>query len=234
MSDYQFPSTPDLEEAFRIAYKSLAGVVSPNAVPSERELSFPEVLSLFRILVDGADLAVAAQLGPRISWQAPAPDEPWDLAIAGIDLDGGANDFGDVVLGSDAVTGPTKTWHGSALNQAGLVYKRACGWDFSPGEAGVWLVMLAPVAASGGDEGLWFYDGHIVGFVIVYDRDEDDDYESVGHIWTATAWKRRGIARRLLTEAKSRFPIVDIEKPYTGEGDAFLKAFLGSNGIPQS
>ena len=225
MSDYEFPSTPDLEEAFRVAYRALAGLVPPNAVIPERESSFPEVLSHFRMLVDRAELAADVQLGPRISWQAPAPDGDWDFVIAGIDLDEGANDFGDVVLGIDAFEGPAKTWQGSALSRAGLVYKRACGWDFSPGEAGVWLVMLAPVEASGGEEGLWFYGGHLAGFVIAYDRDEDDVYESIGHIWTAAAWKRRGIARRLLSEAKSRFPITDVEKPYTDEGAAFLNTF---------
>lgn len=224
MGDYQFPSTPKLEEAFRAAYRALAALVPPNAVTSEGESSFVEVLSQFRFLVDGADLAVAAQLGPRISWQAPRPDGDWDLVMSGIDLDEGTCDFGDVVLGRDAFRGPTDAWHGSALDRAGLVYKRACRWDFSPGEAGVWVVMLAPVAASGGEDGLWFYDGHLAGFVVVYDRDEDDVYESIGHIWTATAWQRRGIARRLLAEARSRFPITDVEKPYTDKGAAFLNA----------
>ncbi|MGW1682638.1 hypothetical protein [Saccharopolyspora sp. NPDC002376] len=49
-------------------------------------------------------------------------------------------------------------------------------------------------------------------------------YESVGHIWTATAWQRRGIARRLLAEARSRFPVTSVEEPYTDEGAAFLGA----------
>ncbi len=71
--------------------------------------------------------------------------------MAGIDLDDDAHDFGGIELGTDAFEGPTGTWHGSALDRAGLVYKRACGWDFAPGEAGVWLVMLAPLSASGGE-----------------------------------------------------------------------------------
>jgi GNAT superfamily N-acetyltransferase len=225
MGDYQFPRTPKLEEAFRIAYRALTALVPPNSVTSEEESSFVEMLSQFRILVDRADLAVAAQLGPRISWRAPRPAGDWELVVSGVDLDEGAYGFGDVVLGNDAFEGPAKAWHGSALNRAALVYKRACGWDHPPGEAGVWLMMLAPVAASGGEDGLWFYDGHLTGFVVVYDRDRNGIYESVGHIWTATAWQRRGIARRLLTEAKSRFPITDVERPYTDAGDAFLNAF---------
>lgn len=234
MSDYQFPRTPKLEEAFRGAYRALAAIVPPNAVTAEGESSFAEVLSQFRFLVDRADLAVAAQLGPRISWRAPRSDGDWDLVVSGIDLDEGTYEFGDVVLGRDAFKGPTGAWRGSALDRAGLVYKRACRWDFSPGEAGVWLVMLAPVGASGGEDGLWFYDGHLAGFVVVYDRDEDGVYESIGHMWTATAWKRRGIARRLLTEVKSRFPITDVEKPYTDEGAAFLNTFPDLKTAPQS
>ncbi|MFC6881544.1 MULTISPECIES: GNAT family N-acetyltransferase [Actinomadura] len=76
----------------------------------------------------------------------------------------------------------------------------------------------------GGEEGPWRYTGHLAGFVILYDRDREGVYESVGHIWTAEAWQRRGIARRLLAEARSRFPIKEIEQPYTADGAAFVEA----------
>jgi hypothetical protein len=36
--------------------------------------------------------------------------------------------------------------------------------------------------------------GNLVGFAILYDRDEDDQYEALGHIRTAAAARRRGIA----------------------------------------
>jgi ribosomal protein S18 acetylase RimI-like enzyme len=173
---------------------------------------------------DRADLVTTAQLGPTVSWQAPGGDGDWDLVMSGIDLDNAEHDFGDVQLDTDAVKGPDRTWRDSALARAGLVYKRAYGWDFAPGQAGVWLVMLAPVSANGGVDGRWFYGGRLAGFVVVYDRDEDDVYESVGHVWTATAWQRRGIARRLLAEARSRFPITGVEEPYTSAGAAFLSA----------
>jgi ribosomal protein S18 acetylase RimI-like enzyme len=66
--------------------------------------------------------------------------------------------------------------------------------------------------------------GNITGFVVLSDRDEDDSYEAVSHIWTASRWRRRGIAQRLLTEAKSRFEFTEIEQPYSTDGDAFPKA----------
>ena len=224
MGDYEFPAMPKLEEAIRVAYRALTDLVAPGSVTDEGEVSFPEMLSQFRVLVDNVDLLAAAQLGPRVSWQAPRPGEDFELMMSGVDLDDGTYDFDDVVLNPNALEGPAGAWHDSALGVAGLVYKRACGWDFPPGEAGVWLVMLAPIGASGGEDGPWFYSGHLVGFVVVYDRDEDGTYESVGHIWTAKAWQRRGIARRLLAQARSRFAISDVEGPYTEDGAAFLNA----------
>ncbi|XVV00767.1 GNAT family N-acetyltransferase [Actinosynnema sp. CA-248983] len=153
----------------------------------------------------------------------------WGLIATGIDLDGDTHDFGDVQLGTDAFEDLDGRWGGSALDRAGMAYKRACGWDFAPSEAGVWLVMLAPVSGIGGEDGQWFYNGRVVGFLIVYDRDGDGMYESVGHIWTASAWQRRGIARSLLAEARSRFPIASVEGPYTEDGTAFLDACADSN-----
>jgi hypothetical protein len=172
MTNYEFPKTPEIENAYRAAYKALSAL-APGMVTVEEETSFPEVLSQFPFLLDRADLATTAHLGPSVSWQASRHDDDWDLAVSGIDLDGDEHDFGGAVLGEEVTEGPDGRWHGSALNRAGLAYRRACGWDFAPGESGVWLLMLAPVAASGGEEGLWFFSGRLAGFVVVYDRDED-------------------------------------------------------------
>jgi len=60
--------------------------------------------------------------------------------------------------------------------------------------------------------------------VIVRDRDDDDCYETVAHVWTASAWRRRGIARRLLAEVKSRVQFTVIEQPDSDDGGAFLAA----------
>jgi hypothetical protein len=108
-----------------------------------------ELLRLFA----GASFAVASQLGPPISWQAPLPDGDWELVLSGVDLDNDRYDFGEVQLGNNAFEGQSGTWRGSALNRADMAYKRAARWDGPPDESGVWLLMLAPVAASGGEHG---------------------------------------------------------------------------------
>lgn len=225
MTGYEFPETPEIEQAYRAAYRALAALV-PGFATAEEESSLPQVFSQFGQLVDRADLVTTGQLGPPVSWRAPPRDDGWDLMMSGVDLDNGVYDFGDVKLDDDALTGPGRTWQDSALSRAALAYKRTCGWDGAPGESGMWLVMLAPVSDCGGEEegDPWFYGGRLAGFVVIYDRDEDGAYESVGHIWTAAAWQRRGIARRLLTEARSRFPITSVEEPYTRAGAAFLNA----------
>jgi GNAT superfamily N-acetyltransferase len=224
MSDYEYPQTPEIDEAYRAAYKALAALISPRAVIAEEESSLSQLLAEFPLLVDKAEFATIAQLGAPISWQAPFQEGDWNVAISVVDRDGGTHDFGDARFEADAFTGPRGVWRDGVLNRVGMAYKRACGWDHAPGDAGVWLLMLAPERASGGDEGLWFFSGRVVGFVVVYDRDEDDVYESIGHIWTATAWRRRGIARQLLSAAQARFPITDVEEPYTPDGAEFLNA----------
>lgn len=62
----------------------------------------------------------------------------------------------------------------------------------------------------------------LVGFVVVHDRDDDGDYESIAHIWTATAWRRRGVAAQLVRAARDLMPINAVEEPITGSGQALL------------
>lgn len=234
MTDHEFPQPAEIETAYRSAYRALAALLPPDTVIPEEESDLSEVLSQFRGLVDNAELVTVGQLGALVSWRGPHRDGNWEPIISGVDLDGYSHDFGDVELGTDAFEGPTGRWPGSALDRVGLAYKRACRWDCPPGDAGVWLVMLAPESGIGGDDGdPWSYRGRIVGFVVLYDRDEDDAYESVGHIWTATAWRRRGIAQRLLAEARSRFPVTGVEGPYTNDGAAFLAACPDPKDRPQ-
>ncbi|WP_189155662.1 hypothetical protein [Lentzea pudingi] len=104
-----------------------------------------------RTAVELADLVTVAQLGSRVSPQGLRQDGDWQPIIAGLDLDDGPHDFG-ADLNATTYEGPAGRWAGSALDCAALVYKRACRWDFPPGEAGVSLLMLAPTRAVGGDE----------------------------------------------------------------------------------
>lgn len=122
--------------------------------------------------------------------------------------------------------GDSGCWQGSPLDRAARVYKREAGWDFTPGDAGIWLLMLAPAEAFGGgnEDNSWQYHGYLAGFVILYDRDKDGTYEAVGHIWTARSWRRQGIARRLLDEARTRFHTRHVERPYTAAGAALVEA----------
>ncbi|WP_026412862.1 hypothetical protein [Actinomadura oligospora] len=177
----------------------------------------------FRFLVEEAEQNVAAHLGPLISWEAPPSEGDWDLVMSGIDLDNAAFELGTATLARQSFDTPDG-WSESPLDLAASAYKRAFGWDHSPGEGGIWLVMSAPVSGVGGENGPWHYKGHLTGFVVLYDRGHEGFYESVGHIWTAASWKRRGIARRLLSEARSRFPIKEIEGPYSADGAAFIES----------
>lgn len=225
MIDHEFPKVPQIERAYRAAYRTLAQLAPTNRMHTpEENLSLTEVISQFRLVADEAEMAVATHLGPLVSWSGPRRDD-WNLTVTGADLEGGHHGFGDVTLGNDAYEGTGGGWLGGALDCAARAYRREAEWDFAPDETGIWLLMLAPVSAMGGSEAeTWYYGGHVVGFVILHDRDEDGEYESVAHIWTAAAWRRRGIARRLLAEARARYSITDVEGPYTEDGGAFLHA----------
>ena len=190
MTDYDFPKAPEIEEAWRVAHRSLEGIAPPGfGFAREKDLLVTEVISQFPQMVREAQIASAAQIGPLISWEGPPREKDWDLVISGIDLDGGDPDFGLVELSESAFEGPGGDWDGSALHRAALAYRREGHWDFAPGEAGVWLLTLAPVSAAGFGDKPWHCTGHLAGFVILYDRDKDGSYESVGHIWTASAWR---------------------------------------------
>jgi GNAT superfamily N-acetyltransferase len=224
MTDYDFPEVPEIEDTYRAAYRTLGKLVPAKRMHvREENLALTELISHFRFVVDEAEMTVAAQIGPLVSWSGPRKESDWDLIVSGLDLaDCGERDFGEVTLSDSTYEGPDGGWTGSPLDRAARAYRREAEWDFAPDESGIWLLMLAPTSACGGDE-TWYYNGHIVGFVILHDRDGDDLFESVAHIWTAAAWRRRGIARRLMAEARSRFSFTEVEGPYTKSGAAFLR-----------
>jgi ribosomal protein S18 acetylase RimI-like enzyme len=227
MADYEFPEVPEVESAYRAAHRALENIVSAsewrfNYMP-ESGLEFPEVVGQFPAMVQEAETVLAGQIGPRISWEAEQRDE-WDLVPAGIDLNADRDLGFGVTLPDSAIEGEGGFWEGSPLEIAARAYRRAARWDFAPGEAGIWLLMLAPLSAVGSSESMPYF-GHLTGFAVLYDRDEDDRHESVGHVWTAKAWRRRGIARRLLQEAAERFGADKIDGPYTQDGSALVAAF---------
>jgi ribosomal protein S18 acetylase RimI-like enzyme len=223
VSGYKFPEVPEIEDAYRAAHRALEAVIGDRRlVAPEKRLHLIEVLSQFPELVREADMAAAGQVGPRIGWRAERMEEDWQLNIVCANLD---EDRHHLPLTEAAYLGESGDWHGSGLDKAGRAYRREAGWDFAPGEAGVWLLMLAPVTGfpeEGGDLP-WRYSGHLAGFVILYDRDEDGTHETVGHVWTAAGWRRRGIATRLLAEARTRFSARHVEGPFTEDGAALVE-----------
>jgi GNAT superfamily N-acetyltransferase len=164
-----------------------------------------------------------AEFGPLVSWRAPKSEWPNGRIIVS-DLD---NDL-EAWEGS---TGPREEWESfetTALHEASLGYKRECGWDFTPGEGGVWLSYCAPTESWGSEnEGEHSYFGNLAGFLILYDRDKDGTPESLAHIWTARTWRRKGVATKLLEAARERFTITRIEWPATEDGLPFLRARAG-------
>jgi ribosomal protein S18 acetylase RimI-like enzyme len=169
-------------------------------------------------------------LGPPISWQTTRAEE-WGLTMACVDFDNHRDHGFDVVVEDSKPNENT----GNALNRAAKAYRHAARVGYStPEDGGIWLLMLIPVEAIVGDDDSlpWHYFGHVAGFIILYDRDEDGVYEAAGHAWTATHWRRRGIARRLLEEARSRFHAVTVEGPLTPDGAALVKAVQWPEAAP--
>jgi GNAT superfamily N-acetyltransferase len=226
MSDLEYPDVPAIDAAYRTAYHALADIALSRQDPAEN-LATSEVVDEFDHIARQAKLRAALELGPLVSWEGPRPlNDELTLVMAIADLDTAEHQLNDIALSQGAFEGPDGQWQGGSLHLAAHAYKRQAGWDFTPGEAGIWLLMLAPIRCSGAPSSAdpWWYRGHITSFAILYDRDEDGTYESVGHVWTASAWQRRGIARRLLGEARSRFQFTAFEQPFTSDGTAFLTA----------
>lgn len=69
-----------------------------------------------------------------------------------------------------------------------------------------------------------FLTGNLIGFAIMYDPPEP---EGVSHVWTARALRRRGIASRLLDQARDRFGSDRPQGPFTDDGAALRRAREG-------
>lgn len=222
MGEYRIPRTPEIEEAYRAAHRALEAIMPETfGFLPEADLWCEGVLAQFPLLVDEAALVVAAHLGPYIAWQEEPHRGDFDLVPAGLDLDNdGELGFGPTLddLATAADDGD------SSLEQAAQIYRADAGRDLAPELAGIWLLMLAPSAGTTSEIEPWDCAGHLAGFMILYDRDEDGTYETIGHIWTARAWRRRGIARQLLHEARSRFRARRFDSPFSEDGMAFVEA----------
>jgi hypothetical protein len=150
MSGFEFPEAPEIETAYRTAYEALRAIAPRPSIDSGRALTISELICQFGRVAEEAELAAAAQIEPLVGWRGPEPEQgKLGPVSAVVDLDSGDYSSDDIRLRRDAYEGIDGTWHGSALDYAGRTYKRECGWDVPPGEAGVWLLMLVPVQGVG-------------------------------------------------------------------------------------
>ncbi|MBF0688601.1 MAG: hypothetical protein IR158_12660 [Cellulomonas sp.] len=207
----------DLDASFRAAHQALRSLIPPETLTVGDDADLQDVVDDLEQLVDLARENAAAVLGPTITWAGSKPSgDPWSSVTLQADLDGrvhddppGLSDFGE--------------WPSSALARASRAYRRECAWDHAPGEAGIWLLSVAPYKCLAlGERAHW--TGTITGFVILHDRDGDAEYESLAHIWTAQAWRRRGVAGNLVREASKRFSVSRAEGPATDGGRLLLEA----------
>lgn len=182
----------------------------PEAL-AEHELHF-EYFTAFNAMVSALRVEYDRLLGPRIEVQA-AQGTKLDSFIEEFDFDTDRAQDGVLKLSEYF------EWDDSAFAKAALLYSRECHWDFAPGEAGIWLTYVILTGAVNE-----CFSGNLVGFAILYDRDHDGKYESIGHLWTAEFARRKGVARQLLERAKRDFPIERIEGPSTDAGHALIEA----------
>jgi ribosomal protein S18 acetylase RimI-like enzyme len=115
------------------------------------------------------------------------------------------------------------------LRAAARAYKRECGWDHAPTAPSpdyAWLCVYRPrIGYYDDDAGQLRFSGNLVGFAIVSDRDDDEEPETLTHLWVARQARRDGHATLLLAEAERRFPALSaVEHPVTADGRAFLAA----------
>ena len=213
---------PEFERAYRVAFRALRlDVRRRDPDGGARGQPGRSLVARLRLrhVFDGAMMAFAVERGPFCLWRGDHDD--WSPVTLVVDCDTdehtNANEAGELLWDGD-------DFPGSGLGRAASAYRRECGWDFPPGDAGVWLVAACPYSAFRGGTEEWTISGNLAAFAVLHDRDDDGRYESLAHVWTARGWRRRGLAARLLHEAYSRFGVTEIEHPMTDDGDALIKA----------
>lgn len=203
-------------DRFRAAHEALSELIPPDNYTLEDRSSYPDVVDDLPRLVRLARDTAAASLGPTFTWWGD-PD-PKDRSWPGVVLQADFDDYRrDVPQGISEI----EEWEGSALDLAARAYRRECRFDHSPGEAGVWLLSIRPHRVfTFGEKTSW--SGTLAAFAILYDRDVDGSYETLGHIWTAQEWRRQGLASELIQVAQERFSVSRIED-VTSDGRLLLE-----------
>ncbi|UKJ63253.1 hypothetical protein H1Q78_16485 [Cellulosimicrobium cellulans] len=204
-------------EQYREVHRALGLLSSPHDDLSSPDDPFPEVVDDLERMVRRAREAAAASLGPSYHWTGPQDqvDREWGSITLQLDFDMGELDEPEGCSFSG-------DWDESGLGLAARVYRRECGWDFAPRDAGIWLLAIQPYRGGGAGK-LMRWSGVVTAFVILYDRDNDDNYETLGHLWTAQHWRRRGVATKLVQQARERFPVRRVDG-LSRNGRAFLEA----------
>ncbi|GAA3514141.1 GNAT family N-acetyltransferase [Georgenia daeguensis] len=206
-----------LDARFRAAHRALRELAPPKTVAVADDAYLPDIIEDLENLARVAQETAAAHVGPTFRWTGPqSTADPWASVILQVDLDSHFDDDPPDVS-------HVGEWENCALARAGSAYRSECDWDFSPGPAGIWLLFVAPYS-SFGSSGQMHLSGTLAGFAILHDRDEDGEYESLAHLWTARAWRRRGVGTSLVRQARERFPVSRVENPATEGGRLLLEA----------
>ncbi|MGW6263998.1 GNAT family N-acetyltransferase [Cellulosimicrobium funkei] len=214
MKDDNPIATWPMEHRYREVHRVL-GLLNPNksyCSPGD----IPDIVDELERLAREARESAAATLGPSLHWTGSLDQvdtDTWGPVVLQVDFDTGEHDLPEGSRHEDE-------WDGSSLHLAAIAYRRECGWDFTPGKTGVWLLSVHPFR--GQSTTTWAtWGGVLTGFVILYD--EGEGYQTLGHVWTAQHWRRRGIATKLVQLAKERFPVRQVDG-LSQDGDRFLRA----------
>ena len=185
--------------------------------PKDHAGTMGELLQVMKLV----EHAYCEEYGPLAHWEAPWAEGMWDRPDIRVWV------FEENVECEDDEIWPydDKEWRESSLGLASRAYRQECGWDFAPGESGAWAVAyLASSWVGGSDRKDGWCSGNLAGFAVLHDRDEDDEIESLAHLWTARQYRRQGIARAILKRAQERFSLRHVEQPLTDDGEALLRA----------
>ena len=209
--------TSKLEGPIREAYRALRALVPSTYETAPDDELLAVVIDDLDAVYRAAQEAIDAEHGPRMSWPGnlnDGEDFP-SFKIIVSDFDTGAHS--DPAGAHCVEAWSAEEWRKTARARAALAYKRESGWDVPPGPDGIWVIAASPYQVTTDA-----FLGTLVGFIVVHDRDHDGQYESIAHIWTATAWRRRGIAGQLIRAARDLMPISSVETPITSNGQAVL------------